>query len=76
MATATTVTGRRGLGTARVLFDHGSQVSFVPANLAKRVGAERNCLIYPRIDLAGFCSQPSLYNICEYELEQIGVHGR
>ena len=74
ITTATTVASRRGMATARVFFDHSLQVSFVAANQAERVGAK--CLGYRRIELAGLGSQPSVYNVCEYEVELIGVDGR
>ena len=60
MTTTAAVAGSRGLAIARVLFDHGWQVSFLAANLAERVGAK--CPRYRKIVLAAFGSQKSVSN--------------
>ena len=74
MTTAATVAGSRGLAIARLLFDHGWQVSFLAANLAERVGAK--CPRYRKIELAAFGSQQSVSNAREYELGLMGLDVR
>ena len=74
MTTTATVAGSRGLAIARVLFDHGWQVSFLAANLAERVGAK--CPRSRKIELAAFGIQQSVSNVHEYELGLMGLDVR
>ena len=74
MTTTATVAGRRGLAIARVLFDHGWQVSFLAVNLTERVGAK--CPRYRKIVLTTFGSQQSVSNAREYERGLMGLDVR
>ena len=74
MTTTATVAGSRGLAIARVLFDHGWQVSFLAANLAERASAKwPGCR---KIVLAAFGSQQSESNAREYRLGLMGLDVR
>ena len=74
ITTTATVAGSRGLAIARVLFDHGWQVSFLAGNLAERVGVK--CPRFRKIVLAAFGSQQSVSNAREYELGLMGLDVR